>query len=258
MIHVSKVFADVDEKTPCVFVLSRGADPMALLLKFAASVGMENNLEVVSLGKGQGRRAEDVIKVQQSIIPNAAAALMFVTIIDKVGIRNGVIQRLTCYETICCGCCVPFGMGVRHSYILFMMSPKSTEEPKLQYLSRSRRCFFVMCAYLASFYVARHAAHQAATVSGSWVMLQNCHLACSWLPTLDCIVKNLGSSSSLSKPSFRLFLSAAPVPYFPIGVLQRSIKITDEPPRGIQANLRRSYNMQVNLDIVSSCASSIG
>lgn len=227
---------------------------MALLLKFAASVGMENNLEVVSLGKGQGCRAEDVIKVQQSTIPNAAAALVFLTAIDKVG----VIQRLRCCETICCGCYVPFGMGVRHSYIMFMMSPKSTEEPKLQYLSRSRRCFFVMCACLARFYIARHAAHQAATVSGSWVMLQNCHLACSWLPTLDCIVKNLGSSSSLSKPGFRLFLSAAPVPYFPIGVLQRSIKITDEPPRGIQANLRRSYNMQVNLGIVSSCASSIG
>lgn len=53
----------MDEKTPCVFVLSRGADPMALLMKFASSVGMENNLEVVSLGKGQGPRAEEAIKV---------------------------------------------------------------------------------------------------------------------------------------------------------------------------------------------------
>ena len=76
-------------------------------------------------------------------------------------------------------------------------------------------------------------------------MLQNCHLACSWLPTLDSIVKSLGSSSGHSKSGFRLFLSAAPVPYFPVGVLQRSVKVTDEPPRGIQANLRRSYNMQV-------------
>lgn len=58
-----QVFADVDENTPCVFILSRGADPMALLMKFAASVGMENHLEVVSLGKGQGPRAEEVIKV---------------------------------------------------------------------------------------------------------------------------------------------------------------------------------------------------
>lgn len=84
-------------------------------------------------------------------------------------------------------------------------------------------------------------------MNGSWVMLQNCHLACSWLPTLDLIVKNMWSTSEHSKPGFRLFLSAAPVSYFPVGVLERSVKVTDEPPRGIQANLRRSYNMQVRV-----------
>lgn len=36
---------------------------MALLQKFAGSMGKENHLEVVSLGKGQGPRAEEVIKV---------------------------------------------------------------------------------------------------------------------------------------------------------------------------------------------------
>lgn len=59
-----QVFADVDENTPCVFILSRGADPMALLMRFAVSIGMENHLEVLSLGKGQGPRAEEVIKVR--------------------------------------------------------------------------------------------------------------------------------------------------------------------------------------------------
>lgn len=85
-------------------------------------------------------------------------------------------------------------------------------------------------------------------------MLQNCHLARSWLPLLDTIVKGLGSNPGLSKPGFKLFLSAAPLPvqYFPIGLLQRSVKLTDEPPRGIRANLRRSYAMQVCL-IVSCC-----
>lgn len=92
-----------------------------------------------------------------------------------------------------------------------------------------------------------HTSHQVAKMNGSWVMLQNCHLACSWLSTLDCIVKNLGSTSRYT--GFRLFLSAAPVPYFPIGILQRSVKVTDEPPRGIQANLRRSYNMQVGFEL---------
>lgn len=38
---------------------------MGLLMKFAASVGMENSLAVVSLGKGQGPRAEEVIRVRR-------------------------------------------------------------------------------------------------------------------------------------------------------------------------------------------------
>lgn len=41
---------------------------MALLLKFAGSVGKEDHLEVVSLGKGQGPRAEEVIKVSTARI----------------------------------------------------------------------------------------------------------------------------------------------------------------------------------------------
>lgn len=64
MSYEPQIFADVNEHTPCVFVLSPGADPMALLKKYATSVGMESNLDVVSLGKGQGHRAEEVIKVK--------------------------------------------------------------------------------------------------------------------------------------------------------------------------------------------------
>ncbi|CAM9200263.1 unnamed protein product, partial [Sphacelaria rigidula] len=121
---------------------------MALLLKYASSMGMETGLEVVSLGRGQGPRAEAIV--------------------------------------------------------------------------------------------------EAARLGGTWVMLQNCHLACSWLPTLDRIVKQLGNNREDARLGFRLFLSAAAVPFFPVSVLQRSVKITDEPPRGIQANLRRSYNLQMS------------
>ncbi|KAJ9460839.1 Dynein beta chain [Diplonema papillatum] len=40
--------------------------------------------------------------------------------------------------------------------------------------------------------------------------------------------------------SFRVFLSAEPSPTIPIGILQRSIKLTNEPPSGIRANMVRA------------------
>lgn len=94
-----------------------------------------------------------------------------------------------------------------------------------------------------------------ARANGNWVLLQNCHLACSWLPTLDRIVKDFGNSAGDFNSSFRLFLSSAPALFFPIGLLQRTVKITDEPPRGIRANLRRSYCMQVHINCISSILS---
>jgi dynein heavy chain len=43
-------------------------------------------------------------------------------------------------------------------------------------------------------------------------------------------------------PNFRLFLSASPHPNFPISLLQRSLKITQEPPKGIKANMMRTFD----------------
>ncbi|CUG51588.1 dynein heavy chain, putative [Bodo saltans] len=39
---------------------------------------------------------------------------------------------------------------------------------------------------------------------------------------------------------FRIFLSAEPSPTIPIGILQRSVKLTSEPPTGIQQNIKRA------------------
>jgi len=49
---------------------------------------------------------------------------------------------------------------------------------------------------------------QQAKTSGTWVMLQNCHLAVSWMPTLEKIVENF--SSEPIHPEFRLWLTSYP------------------------------------------------
>ncbi|CCI46649.1 unnamed protein product [Albugo candida] len=74
---------------------------------------------------------------------------------------------------------------------------------------------------------------------GTWVCLQNCHLSTSWLPTLDRISEEIPANRA--HPSFRLWLTSEPTPAFPSSLLQRGIKITNEPPQGIRANLRKTF-----------------
>lgn len=56
------------------------------------------------------------------------------------------------------------------------------------------------------------------------------------------IIKERSEASGATDPNYRLFLSSMPTKAFPITVLQNSVKVTNEPPKGIRANLRRALN----------------
>ena len=74
---------------------------------------------------------------------------------------------------------------------------------------------------------------------GHWVMLQNIHLMPKWLLELEKKLDEFALEGS--NPSFRLFLSAEPSDNIPIGILERSIKLTNEPPQGLKANMKRAF-----------------
>ena len=57
---------------------------------------------------------------------------------------------------------------------------------------------------------------------------------------MENIVKKLAADSNLH-PDFRLFLSSMPAKCFPVTVLQNSIKVTNEPPKGLRANIKRAF-----------------
>lgn len=53
--RLEEIYPDTNSRTPIIFVLSTGADPTALLQRFAESMGMlpGEKLHMISLGQGQ-------------------------------------------------------------------------------------------------------------------------------------------------------------------------------------------------------------
>lgn len=87
---------------------------------------------------------------------------------------------------------------------------------------------------------------------GSWVLLQNCHLSKSWMNDLEKIVAELAEEKPAENTEFRLFLTSMPASYFPISILQNSIKLTIEPPRGLKSNLRKIFQ-EMDDSTIDSC-----
>lgn len=58
---------------------------------------------------------------------------------------------------------------------------------------------------------------------------------------LEKLLEQLDISKNEINDNFRLFLSTEPNPKFPITLLQRSVRVTTEPPKGIKKNMERIY-----------------
>ena len=85
---------------------------------------------------------------------------------------------------------------------------------------------------------------QLSAREGHWIILQNIHLVAKWLPAFE---KRLEELMEGAHENYRVFISAEPAsaPEFhviPQGVLENSIKITNEPPTGMKANIHKAMS----------------
>jgi dynein heavy chain len=86
-----------------------------------------------------------------------------------------------------------------------------------------------------------------AALEGHWVMLQNAHLGLWFMEEVETFI----SKTEDLHPDFRVWITAEPHSQFPLGLLQMSIKMTNEPPVGMRAGLQASYNW-INQDTLDA------
>ncbi|XP_050088792.1 dynein axonemal heavy chain 10 [Anopheles aquasalis] len=88
----------------------------------------------------------------------------------------------------------------------------------------------------------------AALEQGCWLMLQNGHLLIGFIRMLEKIIDSIGKPH----PDFRLWITTDATPTFPIGILQKSLKVVTEPPNGLKMNLRATF-FKLRQQTLDSC-----
>lgn len=79
-------------------------------------------------------------------------------------------------------------------------------------------------------------------------MLLNCHLLTSWLKTLEAAFDNITKPD----PAFRLWLTTTPTKEFPLGILQKALKVVTEPPDGLGQNIKQNYS-KLSEEVFEQC-----
>uniref|UniRef100_H2Y999 AAA+ ATPase domain-containing protein n=1 Tax=Ciona savignyi TaxID=51511 RepID=H2Y999_CIOSA len=93
---------------------------------------------------------------------------------------------------------------------------------------------------------------------GHWVVLQNVHLVGRFLVKESVLSRLELTNAETAHPNYRVFISAEPPPtadmhVIPQGILENAIKITNEPPTGMTANLHSALD-NFNQDTLEMCA----
>uniref|UniRef100_A0A4X2JQB9 Dynein axonemal heavy chain 10 n=1 Tax=Vombatus ursinus TaxID=29139 RepID=A0A4X2JQB9_VOMUR len=144
-----------------------------------------------------------------------------------------------------------FEQSTPNSPIVFILSPGS--DPASDLMKLADRCGFggnrlkFLAMGQGQEKVALHLLGTA-VARGQWLMLQNCHLLVKWLKDLEKSLERI----TRPHPDFRLWLTTDPTKGFPIGILQKSLKVVTEPPNGLKLNMRATY-FKISHEMLDQC-----
>ncbi|KAE8635010.1 hypothetical protein XENTR_v10002490 [Xenopus tropicalis] len=144
-----------------------------------------------------------------------------------------------------------FEQSVPTSPIVFILSPGSDPASDLMKLAERSGFGGNRLKFLAMGQGQEKVALQlleTAVFRGQWLMLQNCHLLVKWLKDLEKALEMIKKPH----PDFRLWLTTDPTKEFPIGILQKSLKVVTEPPNGLKLNMRATY-FKISHEALDSC-----
>ncbi|CDJ30567.1 uncharacterized protein EMH_0006840 [Eimeria mitis] len=145
----------------------------------------------------------------------------------------------------------------RFTPLFIVLFPGVDPTPVLEITARSKGCTadngkFVNISMGQGQEERAIAAVQEAAQLGGWVVLQNVHLMQEWLK------RTLEEVSVTAHRDFRCVVTSEPPPLrdmqiIPEALLQKSIKIADEAPQDLKANLRRALSC-FSQEVVDSCS----
>jgi dynein heavy chain len=135
---------------------------------------------------------------------------------------------------------------VSHTPVIFLLSIGADPTEAIESLARKRK---LPSPAVISMGEGQEAvalkAMNAGAANGTWVLLQNCELGLELMATMEEYLEKLREGQD---PNFRLFITALPDASFPLGLLQMSTKVTNEPPAGLKAGILKSYTVIVDQD----------
>ena len=134
-----------------------------------------------------------------------------------------------------------------HTPVICLLSPGSDPTKLIEDLAKRKKIKTLGVSMGQGQEIVARKYISAAVIDGSWVVLQNTHLGLSYLSEVETYM----TKADELHEDFRLWITAEPHPQFPIGLLQMSIKLTNEAPVGMKAGLRASYQW-VNQDTLDA------